>query len=148
MPKHDKIETDKRIRIVKEWLIDDWSYGDIIAQIKIKWDIDDRQAKRYIAKAREEWNEDEDEKMEQKRRRKINKLQKLVRSLKEEHKGTPAGIRAVMSVEKEIILLEGMRKPTKVSITDSDGNDVPMAVPEIKVYAGGPPLARSEEQIA
>jgi hypothetical protein len=40
MPKEtriDKIELEKRIRIVQEWIIDDWSYSDIVTNIRTKW---------------------------------------------------------------------------------------------------------------
>ena len=50
---------------------------------------------------------DEDVTIDLKREAKIAELKQIKRSLKEEHKGTPAGIRAIMAVEKEIIKLEG-----------------------------------------
>jgi hypothetical protein len=124
MPNIDNIEWDKRIRIVQEWLIDDWSSADIIAQINNKWGIEERQAKRYIAEARSRWNEDEDELVKQKRKRKIAKLQKLARSLDKKFIGTPAGIRSVLSVEKELINLEGLRPATKVELTGKDGRPI------------------------
>ncbi|MES2004329.1 MAG: hypothetical protein V4450_07395 [Bacteroidota bacterium] len=147
-PKTDKLEYEKRIRVVQEWIIEEWPYTDIISQINSKWGIEERQAKRYVAEARKRWVGEENQILDHKRRLKVETLKKLKRSLQEKFKGTPAGIRAVMAVEKEIILLEGIRKPTKVSLTDSEGNDVPLAIPEIKVYNTGPPLARSEDQIS
>jgi len=124
MPNIDNIEWDKRIRIVQEWLIDDWSSTDIIAQINNKWGIEERQAKRYISEARSKWNEDEDELIKQKRKRKVAKLQKLSRSLDKKFIGTPAGIRSILSVEKELINLEGLRPATKVELTGKDGRPI------------------------
>jgi hypothetical protein len=65
MHKIDQVEKDKRVRILQEWLIDDWPVQDIITQIKSKWGLEDRQAKRYIAEAWEGWNEAEQEKVDQ-----------------------------------------------------------------------------------
>lgn len=124
MHKTDQVEKDKRVRIVQEWLIDDWPVQDIIAQIKLKWGLEDRQAKRYIAEAREGWNEAEQEKIDQKRRRKITKLNKLVRSLRKEWEGTPQGIRAVLDVEKTIIELEGLQPAKKLEVTGEHGGPI------------------------
>jgi hypothetical protein len=124
MHKIDQVEKDKRVRIVQEWLIDDWPVQDIITQIKTKWGLEERQAKRYIADARDGWNEAEQEKVDHKRRRKIAKLNKLIRSLRKEWEGTPQGIRATLDVEKVIIELEGIQPAQKVEITGKDGGPV------------------------
>lgn len=125
--KIDQVEKDKRIRIVQEWLLDEWPSQDIIAQVKAQWQVEDRQAKRYLADARAAWNEDEDEKVEQKRRRKIQKLQKLIRTMGRVWLGTPAGIRAIVQVEKLIIELEGLKPATKLDIT-SNGQSISTTV--------------------
>lgn len=124
MPEIDKVELAKRIRTVQEWLIDDWSPADITMQIIAKWGLGERQAKRYIAKAKQKWEENEEEKIEGKRLRKINTLQKLKRSLQDRWKGTPAGIQAVLRVEKEIISLEGIRPATRVELTGKNGQPI------------------------
>jgi hypothetical protein len=122
----DKLEYEKRIRIVQEWLIEDWPYTDIVQQIMLKWGIEDRQAKRYVAEARTRWVADEQEALDHKRRLKIHSLKKLKRSLRDSFKGTPAGIRAIMHVEKEIINLEGFRPAKKFELTGKDGKDLPL----------------------
>ena len=85
----DKIEFDKRIRVVQEWIIEDWPSADIIAQVISKWGICDRQAKRYLAEARKRWTQDEQALVDHRRRMKVESLKKLKRSLKESYKGTP-----------------------------------------------------------
>ncbi len=145
MPKIDKIEFDKRIRIVQEWIIDDWRPVDIIKQIELKWGLQDRQAKKYISLARSQFNEDEDTRVEQKRRFKVDSLRKLKRSLKDQFKGTPAGIRAIMAVEKQIIKLEGLEPPANIRIAGPNGE--PLTIPEVKIYNCAPPLANSESEI-
>ena len=122
--KFDRIEYDKRIRIVQEWIIEDWHTGDIILQIVQKWKLSERQAKRYIAKARAKWADSEDEKIDRLRKLKIESLKKLKRSLKDVHKGTPHGIRAVLMVEKEIIKLENLAPAQKVEVTGKNGQPI------------------------
>jgi len=122
--KVDNIEYEKRIRIVQEWIIEDWPYSDIITQIKAKWGIEDRQAKRYVAEAKDRWVRDQQDVMESKRILKVEGFKKLKRSLQERYKGTPQGIFAVLSVEKEIIKLEGLERPKKLALTDNDGKSI------------------------
>ena len=125
MARIDDIEYEKRIRIVMEWILDDWRSVDIISQIVIKWGLESRQAKRYVAEARKRWLKDETIIIEQKRKYKSESLKKLKRSLNERFKGTPEGIRAVLMVEKEIIALEGLAMPTKIAQTNTSGEDLP-----------------------
>ena len=100
--KSSHIETDKRIRSVVEWILDDWSSTDIINNIILKWQVSDRQAKRYISDARKRYILNDAETIDVKRRQKIATLKNLKRSLKTEFKGTPGGIRSILVVEKEI----------------------------------------------
>jgi len=125
MPKLDKIEYEKRIRIVQEWILEDWPYGDIVQQIILKWGIEERQAKRYVAEARKRWVNDESILIGNKRKLKILSLKKLKRSLRESYKGTPEGIRAIMAIEKEIITLEGIRPAEKHEIGGLNGQPLP-----------------------
>lgn len=142
MPKTDPIEIDKRVRQVMEWLIEDFPYDDIVTQIVVKWGVCDRQAKRYIATARDRWGKAEQGLIDQKRRLKIASLKKLKRSLKDSHKGTPGGIRAILQVEREIIKLEGLNPALKLELTGKDGEpiqtrnvNVNMTAEEVKAIA-------------
>lgn len=125
MPKSiDTIEKEKRIRIVMEWILEDWSSSDIVAQIVNKWGVSERHAMRYLAEGRKKWVKGEDQIIEHKRRLKVESLKKLKRSLSPAYKGTPAGIRATMAVEKEIITLESLRPVTKVELTGKNGQPI------------------------
>jgi hypothetical protein len=125
MPKPvDQIEKDKRIRVVQEWIIDDWPSSDIVSNIVSKWGLSDRQAKRYIAEARDHWNREENGMVEHKRRLKIETLKKLKRSLLERFKGTPHGIRSILAVEKEIIKLENLDHPKRKELTGKGGGPI------------------------
>ena len=118
MPKEKRvsnIDYEKRIRQVQEWIIDDWPSCDIVLQCVKKYDVSERHAKRYIAEATERWVDTNQEKLNAKRARRIESLKKLKRSLKEVHAGSPAGISALLRVEKELARLEGAY-PTKEMI--------------------------------
>ncbi len=121
MPEIPKVEFEKRVRIVQEWILEDWPSSDIVTQVGLKWGLGERQAKRYLAEARKRWANQEDELIDQKRKLKIESLKKLKRSLKDNHKGTPEGVRAILAVEKEIIQLDGLRKPVKLEIGNPKG---------------------------
>jgi hypothetical protein len=117
----DPIEKDKRIRTIMEWIIDDFPYSDMVSNIVTKWNLSVRHAKRYIADARKKWNKEDDVMIEHKRRLKIESLKKLKRSLLESYKGTPHGIRSILAVEKQIILLENLDHPKKRELTGRNG---------------------------
>jgi hypothetical protein len=117
----DKNEFNKRVRLIQEWIIDDYPTQDIISQAMQLWGVTDRQSYRYLKEARKKWNSQADETIEQKRRLKIQSLKKLKRSLKDQYKGTPKGITAVLAVDKEIIKLENLRPAEKIEVTGKNG---------------------------
>lgn len=119
--KADAILKEQRIRVVQEWIIDDWPSADIISQIVSKWGLEERTAYRYLADARKKWVKESLAQTEHRRRLKIESLKKLKRSLKDAFKGTPAGIKAVLSVEKEIITLENLRPAIKLEHSGPGG---------------------------
>ncbi len=123
----DKIEKTRRVRIVMEWILEDWPSVDIVAKCVSMWGISDRQAKRYISDARKQWVKEESAHIEQKRRMKIAKLNRLKRSLKDQWKGTPAGITAVLRVEKQIDELEGYKPARKIQVSGKDGQPIQVA---------------------
>ncbi len=118
----DKLEYTKRIFTIQGWIIEGIQPTLIIRQILTSnWCQSQRHAERMLKAARDAWTEIPEAEISQKRKVKISQLEQYKRSLKEEFKGTPAGIRALMFVDKEIILLEGLRKPAKIEVTGKDG---------------------------
>lgn len=107
MAKCTKLEKEKRIFIIQGWIIDGVQDYLILKQAKAQWSIEIRQAREYLKQGYENWKQDKDIDFELKKDAMIAELKQTKRSLKEEHKGTPAGIRAIMAVNKEIIRLEG-----------------------------------------
>lgn len=123
-PRIDKTEYERRIRTVQEWLVDDWPLGDVMSQIIKKWEVESRQAKRYIKEARERWTKAAQGEIDEKRARRIESLQKLKRSMKPEYVGTPAGMQAQLAVEKVLITLEGSAAPIKVEQSGPNGKPI------------------------
>ena len=124
MPKADKVEVDRRLRTVQEWIIEDIPYQDMVNQMVQKWGIEERQAKRYVREARRLWVDQEQAIIDHKRRLKVESLKKLKRSLQSQFVGTPAGMNAILRIEKEIITLEGLRPATKLELTGKNGTDL------------------------
>lgn len=116
MPVTGKVEIEKRIRIVQDWLIQDYPNADIIQQcINKGWVTSKRQAERYIKQGLERWAEEEDKKLSLKRASRTQSLKKMLRSIDPKAASTPSGIRALLAVHDRIIALEGI-KPTRQMI--------------------------------
>ncbi|SHJ20684.1 hypothetical protein SAMN05443429_11239 [Cruoricaptor ignavus] len=141
MQKATKIESEKRLIQVQYWIIDGVQDGVILQQMQTQWKIKIRQARNYLREAYQRWKSDENITVELKRAAKIAELKQLKRSLKENYKGTPMGIRAIMDVEKEIIKLENITPPKKVEVTGADGGalQVDTTLKAVEVYEIPPP---------
>ncbi|MDI9256334.1 hypothetical protein [Flavobacterium sedimenticola] len=111
-----KIEKEKRIFIVQGWIIEGVQDHLIVKNIVERWGLTVRQAQRYVKDAYENWKEIEGVKVSMKRTLKIARYKQLIKSLKDEYKGTPAGIRAIAEVEKRIDLLEGLEPDKTIKL--------------------------------
>lgn len=131
----DKTEFLKRIFAVQGWIVEGIQPALIIRSIiTSNWCESERQAYRMLKKARDLWTEVPEAELAQKRQLKVSELQQLKRSLKEGFKGTPAGIRAMVAIDKEIIMLEGLRKPTKVELAGPDGQPIQTEGSQVILY--------------
>ena len=130
-----KVEYMKRVFMVQGWIIEGVPSSLICRQILNDGGCkSQRHAERILKAARDLWTDIPEAALEQKRKLKIVELQQLQRNLKEQYKGTPAGIRALMSIQKEIIMLEGLRKPTKVELTGKDGQPIQTENTKVHFY--------------
>lgn len=111
--KSTKIETQDRIFTVQGWIINRKSDLLILKQCVELWGVSERQAKNYLAKAYKIWYDATEATIDQKRRMQIAKLMRDQSNMKEEFKGTPAGMRAVLAIDKEIHRLEAMIGPQR-----------------------------------
>lgn len=115
-PKATNIEKSNRLFTVQGWILDGVADRLIVKQITQQWNIGIRQAERYVQNAYKDWSKIEGVSIDMKRELKIAELKQLKRSLLQQHKGSPTGIRAIMTVEKEIIKLEGIVLPKELKI--------------------------------
>jgi hypothetical protein len=111
------IEKSNRLFTIQGWILEGVPDRLIVKQVIQMWPIDLRQAERYVKEAYSNWSQIQGVSIEMKRELKIAELKQLKRSLSQEFKGSPSGIRAIMMVEKEIIKLEGIVLPKHVDIT-------------------------------
>lgn len=133
-----RTEFKQRIFIIQGWIIDNTPSALMVQQILLKqWCTTERHAERMIAAARREWVKHETTNIDEKRKLMILSLKQRQRSMKEEYKGTPAGIRALAYLDKMIIELEGL-KVIKVEHSGLNGepikhdHNVTLSVEEIK----------------
>lgn len=104
--KSDKIEYEKRVRIVQEWILQDHLSSDIVDQCMNKWGVSDRQAKRYLSDAHDGFRKITERKAERRLNFHIQRRMKLIRDMDEKTKKSPAGIAAQLQVLKDIADLE------------------------------------------
>jgi hypothetical protein len=142
MAKASKIEYARRIFAIQGWILEGVQSALIVRQIiSSNWCTSTRHAERMLKDARDLWTEIPEAEINQKRKLKIGELQQLARSMQERFKGTPAGIRAIVSVQKEIIKLDGIAPPTKVELTGKGGEPIKtettlkLTPDEVKEYA-------------
>lgn len=146
MAKTTKVDRQQQLFAVQLWIIEGIPSSMIVKTIvDNKW-CEERQAERLLEKAREEWTKIADASIEQKRKLKIIELQHIKRSLKEQYKGTPSGIHAIMVVEKEIIRLERLAVDPKVSINNNILTEQNCKV-TVEVVPCNMPIARSEDDV-
>jgi hypothetical protein len=111
-----KIEKEKRLFIVQGWIIEGIQDNIIAKNIVERWGLDIRQAQRYVREAYEKWKKIEGINIDMKREMKIAQLKQMIRTMKEDYKGTPAGISAIMAVEDKIIKLEGLEPAKTINL--------------------------------
>ncbi|KAA5532666.1 hypothetical protein F0919_17955 [Taibaiella lutea] len=108
-PRSTKVEFERRLLAVQAWLIEGNTHAMVLKNIiDQKWSNSKRHAEKMIQLARERWIDFEDESLDKKRKFKIQELKHMKRSLAQEYRTTPEGIKALLSIEKEIIKLEGL----------------------------------------
>lgn len=122
MERASKAEKGKRVRTIMEWLIQDWPTCDIVAQCQKNWELSWRQSMRYIAVAREQWVEQEEAKLKHRRQIRIQSAKKLKQKIDPKLASTPAGINALLRIEKHLATLEGVT-PSKRQVEAMEASD-------------------------
>lgn len=144
----DQIEYEKRIRAVQEWIINSYSYVDIVKQVVQSWGVTDRQAKTYISVSYKRFRQANEIEVEELKAASIERRKKIARELDPEYKKTPSGVIALLAVEKDIDKLRGLYVDKHESrLVDKDGNDVPPAPAQIVIQGVPAPFPNHEENV-
>lgn len=127
MPKNrpDKVEFEKRLMAIQSWMIEGAPSTLIVQNIMLKeWAKSERHAFILLQKGRERWIKFEDASREDKRKMRIQELKNQIRGMNNIYKGTPAGMRAILMIQKEISKLEGLTGPIKIEHTGHNGEPI------------------------
>ena len=144
--KTDQIEYQKRLFSVQGWIIQGVPAALIIKKvIQNQW-CNQRNAKHLLKKARAEWAKIPASDLNEKRMIKLIQLEQMKLDLKTEYKGTPAGLQALIAIEKEIIKLEGLNERSAISIHNNILNQQNYKV-TVEVVPSDHPIARSENDV-
>jgi hypothetical protein len=119
-PTANKIELEKRIRQVQEWILMDNAVHDILTQCIQSWNVSKRQAERYVWAARQFFIEKTQESFEKKRAYYLARKRKLIRDMDPKEKKTAAGVAAVNRVLDSMQKLEGVSTDTLKLIGDPE----------------------------
>ncbi len=115
-PRCTAIEKGKRLFTIQGWILDGVPDRLIVKQILQQWDIDIRQAERYVKEAYVKWSKIDGVTIENKRQMKIAEYQQRKRNIEPRFKNTPEGIRALNDIDKMIDKLEGLELAKKIQI--------------------------------
>lgn len=111
-----KIEKDKRVQVVQEWIIKGHQDNRIIRDIVKKWDISSRQAHRYLKDAYDSWKPDQERSIEVDRAAAIARLQKIALDMERKHAKTPKGVNSLLAVERQIHRLKNLMPARQVHV--------------------------------
>lgn len=140
----DQATKDLRVRSVMQWILTGFMTRDIIAQCKVKWEIDERMAYKYIKEARKLCAEVRKEETEERLGFYLNAKLKLYNELRE--KDTPRGAMVADTILNSMAKIEGLMTD-RVDVT-SKGDKVWQPPPiVIEQVTGLPPIAKSEEEV-
>ncbi|RKD19002.1 hypothetical protein BCY91_14085 [Pelobium manganitolerans] len=142
-----QLEKYKRIRTVQEWILEDYTFTDIVRSCVSKWDISVRQAERYYSEAFREFKEKEEQSVDALKSYYKKRKMKLIREMDPVLKKTPSGVRAVNKVLDSMAKLDGIMID-KVELTGKDGTPLPSEVKITVVHSENvPPFAGSENEV-
>lgn len=117
----DKTESERRVRIIQEWILLGYSTSDIVAQLKVTYDIGIRQAYNYYNKAFAKFKEENKHTIEAKKAYHLALRRRLLKDLKE--KETPTGARAALRIADSMARMEGLVTSTNNNFQMYDKDD-------------------------
>jgi hypothetical protein len=117
--KASKIEHESRLRVVMEWILEDYIYADMRKSAVAKWEISERQAERYIADAYKLCSESISKNIEQKKGYYISRKRKLIRDMDPSEKKTAAGVTAINKILDTMAEIEGIKTKSETPIENN-----------------------------
>ena len=115
--KADKIETQRRVRVVLDWILNDQMANDIVTAGLQKWGVSERQMYRYINEANTILQEVNEDKLIGHVNFQVMRAKRALRQLDEKHKTTPAGVFAIKAMLEHIAKIQGLYIQ-KVEVSD------------------------------
>ena len=141
-----QLEMSKRVRNCQEWIMNDFTWSDIIQNCMSKWEVSKRTAERYYSKAFHSFKDTLIQDVENRKAYYLQKKKKLIRDMSPEFKKTPAGVNAINKVLDSMANLEGI-VITKVEVTGAGGGPIPTEVTVRYIKTDAPPFANSEGDV-
>src|SRR6185295_15576171 len=108
IPISTKLELQKRISYVQDLLLKDYETRSVIANVRRKWKVTERQAYRYLWAANIFFQEKSKQNLERKVAFYLARKRKILRSMSEEEKKTSAGSLVVSKILDSMARLEGV----------------------------------------
>lgn len=114
----NKAETQRRIRIIQEWILQDYVTSDIIQQACQTWNITARQAYRYLYYANRFFQEKDQLSLQAKVSYYVARKKKLLREMDPAERRTAAGVAAANKVLDSMAKMQGVTMETIKLIGD------------------------------
>ncbi len=122
MPKEKKasrIELEKRIRTLQEYILQDYPSSYLIAHAVDQWQICERHAKRYIRLAWEGLKAGNEQDLARNKAYHIQRRHKLMRQLATDERSTAFGVKTQLEILKDLAKLQGAYPAEQHEINDN-----------------------------
>jgi uncharacterized protein YoaH (UPF0181 family) len=105
-PRSSKLEYDKRVRNIQEWMMQGFSSADIVRQCTTQWRITERQGYKYIKQAYQIFLAQEEKDLDAHKQFHIQTRLKLFRELHDKNQAKAAGV--ALSILQDIARLQAL----------------------------------------
>ncbi|QDP86060.1 hypothetical protein FNJ88_11070 [Chryseobacterium sp. SNU WT5] len=134
MSKASTLEKEKRIQSVMGWIISGMPTYKLLKKVKDTFKVENRQARRYINEAFNRWKPEADENIESKRHARIDELKEILTGMSAANKKTPAGIRTILAVKKEMSKLENLYPAKRFIHSNDPDNPLPENSTQVSIF--------------
>lgn len=134
MSKASTLEKEKRIQSVMGWIISGMPTYKLLKKVKDTFKVENIQARRYINEAFNRWKPEADENIESKRHARIDELKEILTGMSAANKKTPAGIRTILAVKKEMSKLENLYPARKFLHGSDPDNPLPENSTQVSIF--------------